>query len=185
MYFPISTLFTTFLFLPCLLGNPINPSGTNPLSTNDAVTIAAINQLLSLFSISLDLQTVDALNNVYAPDAQNGEVGGGDPLVGIPAIIEFYTNTFQNASFKTEHTSDTVYAFDLKRTTAKSISYAEVSYFGPPEFERGGALFVDRSVVFKEKFEHEFVKLKQGWRIKKQVLTILSVEGDKSLLPPR
>ncbi|KAL8784747.1 MAG: hypothetical protein Q9213_003778 [Squamulea squamosa] len=183
MYFPISSLLVSFLFLPCLLGTPINPSGTSPLSNNDAATIAAINQLLSLFSITLDLKTFSQLSNVYAPDAQIGGPGT-PPLVGLPAITDFYTRTFQNASFQTEHTSDTVYAFDLKRTTAKSISYAEVAYFGPADFERGGGLFVDSSVTFRERLENEYVKLREGWRVSRQSLTILSIEGDKSLLQP-
>ncbi|KAL8820376.1 MAG: hypothetical protein Q9223_001398 [Gallowayella weberi] len=184
MYFPISTLFTTCLFVPSLLGAAINPSGTSPLSTTDTNTITAINQLLSLFSISLDLKTFSALSSVFAPDAKLTDSAGGNPIVGLPAILDFYTQTFQNASFQTEHTSDTVYAYDLKRTTAKSISYAEVAYFGPRVFERGGELFVNSSVTFRERFENEYVKLKEGWRVKTQELTIFSIEGDPKLLRP-
>ncbi|KAL8803018.1 MAG: hypothetical protein Q9182_003444 [Xanthomendoza sp. 2 TL-2023] len=183
MYLPISTLFTTCLFIPSLLGAAINPSGTSPLSTSDVNTITSIDQLLSLFSISLDLKTFSTLSSVFAPDAQLGD-GAATPLVGLPAIIDFYTQTFQNASFQTEHTSDTVYAYDLKRTTAKSISYAEVAYFGPAVFERGGGLFVNSSVTFRERFDNEYVKLKEGWRVKTQNLTILSIEGDPKLLRP-
>ncbi|KAI4231417.1 MAG: hypothetical protein L6R40_007739 [Gallowayella cf. fulva] len=181
--FPITTILASFLFLPCLLGSPINPSGTSPLSTNDAVTVVAIQQLLSLFSISLDLKTFSTLSSVFAPDAEISD-DGAEPLIGLPAITDFYTKTFQNASLKTEHTSDTVYAYDLKRNTAKSISYAAVAYFGPAVLERGGVLFSNSSVTFRERFENEYVKLKDGWRVKKQKLTILSIEGPESILKP-
>ncbi|KAL8856141.1 MAG: hypothetical protein Q9178_007266 [Gyalolechia marmorata] len=175
MYFPISTPLFSFFMLPGLLLAQNNTSGTSSLSSNDAITITAINQLLALFSISLDLKTFSDLSSVFAPNVQffDRSGPGGASIDGLPALLDFYTTIFGNASFQTQHTSDTVYAYDFTNTTAKSISYAEVAYFGPAVFERGGGSFVNSSVIFRERLESDYVKLREGWRVKTLSLTIL------------
>lgn len=162
------------LALLTLLPYPGSPQQTNTSTSlrSDADTLAAINQLLSLFSISLDIKDFPALRDVFAPDAQL--TGGGDPITGLPAIEEFYRNTFQNASLRTQHTIDTVFGYNFTATTASSTSYADAVYFGPKVLERGGFLFSNTSVLFREKLQDEYVRVGDGsWKISKQDMQLL------------
>ena len=150
----------------------VSNAQSNSTIADDAGTLLSITQLLSLFSLSLDAKNFPALRDVFAPDAVLD--GGATPITGLPAIEAFYTATFQNASLRTQHTSDTVFGFNLGATKASSVSYASAVYFGPPVLERGGAFFPNQSVVYREKFEDEFVRVESGeWRISRQTLSIL------------
>ncbi|CAF9933681.1 MAG: hypothetical protein HETSPECPRED_008742 [Heterodermia speciosa] len=138
------------------------------LSPRDAITVAAIDQLGSLFSFSLDEKNFAALADVYTANAII-DGGGPNPLRGLPAIQAFYRQTFSNSSLVTEHTVTTVYAYNFTATTAKSKNYADAFYFGKPAQERGGFLFRNQSVVFRERFDNEYVKEKNGaWKISRQ-----------------
>ncbi|KAG7008109.1 hypothetical protein G7Y79_00007g022340 [Physcia stellaris] len=183
---PLISILALLTFLPY----PGSSQGTNTSTStstslrSDANTLDSITQLLSLFSIALDTKNFPALRDVFAPDAQLTG-GGGAPTTGLPAIEDFYRNTFQNATLRTQHTSDTVLGRDFEAATAASTSYASAIYFGPKVLERGGGLFSNSSVVFREKFETEFVRVQDGsWRVSRQDLEILSIEGDISILPP-
>ena len=144
------------------------------LPRDDSITLLSITQLLSLFSISLDTKNFTALGNVFADDAVLNGGGGGNPLTGLPAIEDFYQKTFQNATLQTQHTSDTVFGYNLGPTTASSVSYANALYFGPPVLERGGFLFPDQSVIYREKFQSDYVRGADGaWKIRQQTLFIL------------
>ncbi|KAL8976903.1 MAG: hypothetical protein Q9177_006746, partial [Variospora cf. flavescens] len=177
MQFPNALLSPSILFIAILLpwtgAITGNATTSDPLSSSDVITLASITRLLSLFSISLDIKDFAALRDVFATDAVL--IGGGaEPIMGIDAIEQFYTTTFQNESLKTEHTSDTVFGYNLRETTASSISYASAVYFGPAVLERGGFFFSNSSVVFRERFNNEYVKNAQGaLRISSQQLTIL------------
>ncbi|KAI4173472.1 MAG: hypothetical protein LQ346_008417 [Caloplaca aetnensis] len=181
--------FPTLLLLSTIFSITSSPWTTTAApvrdSTDDATTLAAINQLLSLFSQSLDEKNLAALGDVYTADASIGG-GGAPPLTGLPAIIEFYTATFQDASLKTLHTSDTVLGGNFTETTATSVSYANVYYFGPEVFERGGESFSNSSVIFRERLENEYQRDANGiWKITRQTGPfILSIEGDTSILRP-
>ncbi|KAL9594512.1 MAG: hypothetical protein Q9219_006994 [cf. Caloplaca sp. 3 TL-2023] len=186
-------LFKSFIASLALLGGSFPTTysatftpGPVTLSPYDTITLASIRQLISLFSISLDEKTFDALQYVYTEDALLDGGGGNSTLKGLPAIIDFYRTTFQNTSLKTEHTADTVYGYNFAETTAASSSYAEVAYFGPEIFERGGLLFSNSSVIFRERFDREYRKEASGaWKISRQTgPTLLSIEGDTSLLQP-
>ena len=167
---PLISVLALLTFLPY----PGSSQGTNTSTSlrSDDNTLDSITQLLSLFSIALDTKNFPALRDVFAPDAQL--TGGGAPITGLPAIEDFYRDTFQNASLRTQHTSDTVFGFNFEATTASSTSYANAIYFGPKVLERGGELFSNSSVVFREKLESEFVRVQDGsWRVSKQELQIL------------
>ena len=176
MRLPMAVI-SSSIFLLCFLpwfGAATGNSTSTGLSSSDAITVVSITQLLSLFSISLDLKDFSALRNVFAPDAVLTGGGGADPITGIAAIEAFYTTTFQNQSLKTQHTSDTVYGYNFTDTTASSTSYATVAYFGPAILERGGFLFPNTSVVFRERFDSEYTKNADGaLRISQQALTLL------------
>ena len=167
---PLISILALFTLLP----SPGSTQGnyTSTFLRSDADTLASINQLLSLFSIALDVKNFPALRDVFAPDAQLA--GGGTPIEGLPAIEDFYRNTFQNASLNTQHTSDTVFGYNFSDTTASSTSYANAIYFGPAVLERGGELFSNTSVMFREKLENEYVRVQDGsWKVSKQELQIL------------
>ncbi|KAL8693903.1 MAG: hypothetical protein Q9218_001368 [Villophora microphyllina] len=155
------------------------------LSPEDSIILGAINQILSIFDLALDTKNFDALIDVYAADAVI-DGGGNSSLVGLPAIQNFYRNTFQNASLKTEHTSTTVVGFNFTATTAASTNYADAIYFGPAVLERGGFFFPNQSVIFREKFQNLYVKGSDGaFRISRQTgPQIMSIEGNLDLLPP-
>ncbi|KAL8716737.1 MAG: hypothetical protein Q9181_008394, partial [Wetmoreana brouardii] len=168
--FALFSVIFTGVFLPLTGGAPLNPSSAS-VSATDAVTLASITQLLSLFGLLLDTKNFDALGSVYADDAVFTQGSGNSSLTltGLPAIKDFYRTTFQNASLKTQHTSDTVYGFNFGNTTASSVSYADAVYFGPAVLERGGLLFSNSSVIFREKFENDYVREKGGaWKISRQ-----------------
>ncbi|KAL9013966.1 MAG: hypothetical protein Q9173_001364 [Seirophora scorigena] len=162
-------LFSTLPWTGATTGN----TTTSSIGLADVIFLASIQQLLSLFSISLDIKDFAALRDVFAPDAVL--IGGGaTPITGVDAIEEFYTMTFQNESFKTEHTSDTVFGYNLRETTKSSTSYAAVAYFGPAVLERGGVLFSNSSALFRERFNNEYkVNAHGALRITRQQLTIL------------
>ncbi|KAL8715701.1 MAG: hypothetical protein Q9220_000368 [cf. Caloplaca sp. 1 TL-2023] len=174
MQYSIATIAFTLLTLCLFPWIASAADGSSSISLlSETVTTVAITQLLSLFSISLDFKDFAALRNVFSPNAVL-DGGGGDPITGIAAIEDFYTTTFQNKSLKTEHTSDTVYAFNFTNESASSTSYATAVYFGPEVLERGGALFSNTSVVFRERFDTQYKKIKGGeLRISQQSLTIL------------
>ncbi|KAL8790023.1 MAG: hypothetical protein Q9195_006572 [Heterodermia aff. obscurata] len=178
--------FTSLLFSLLILCTTLLPFTTSILlSPRDAITVAAIDQLNSLFSFSLDEKNFTALADVYTANAII-DGGGPNPLRGLPAIQAFYRNTFSNSSLVTEHTVTTVYAYAFTAITAKSKSYADAFYFGKPAQERGGFLFRNQSVVFRERFDNEYVKERSGaWKISKQTgPQPISLEGDVSILPP-
>ncbi|KAL8867745.1 MAG: hypothetical protein Q9174_005462 [Haloplaca sp. 1 TL-2023] len=178
----LSSLFSITSF-PYTTATPLNARAIRD-STDDATTLAAINQLLSLFSQSLDNKDFESLRDVFADDAQLGG-GGAPPIVGIEDIVEFYTGTFENETLRTLHTVDTVLGANFTETTAASTAYASVYYFGPKIFERGGFLFSNTSAVFREKLSDEYVRDEAGdWRVKFQGLDVLSIEGAASVLRP-
>ncbi|KAI4289979.1 MAG: hypothetical protein L6R35_000741 [Caloplaca aegaea] len=186
MQFPIALLPSIILLMVTLpwTGAIItgNATTSDPLSSSDVITLASITQLLSLFSISLDIKDFAALRDVFATDAV---LTGGGPeiLTGIDAIEEFYTMTFQNESLKTVHTSDTVYGYNLRETTASSFNYATAVYFGPAVLERGGFLFSNSSVIYRERFITQYAKNAHGaLRISRQQFTIFSIEGPVEIL---
>ncbi|KAL8846618.1 MAG: hypothetical protein Q9221_008312 [Calogaya cf. arnoldii] len=186
MQFPtlliLSSLFS-ITSLPWINAAPLTARAI-PDSTEDATTLAAINQLLSLFSQSLDNKDFEALRDVYTEDAVLGGQGT-PPTIGIEAIVAFYTGTFQNETLVTEHTSDTVLGSNFTENTASSSSYANVYYFGPPVLERGGFQFRNDSAQFREKFVNQYRKGHNNhWRISNQDLTILAIEGNTGLLRP-
>ena len=161
--------FTTLLFSLLLSGSLLPQATSIRLSPRDAVTLGAINQLNSLFSFSLDEKNFDALADVYTTDAVLDGGGGNASLVGLPAIQAFYRDTFQNSSLLTEHTITTVYAYNFTPTTAKAKNYADALYFGNPAQLRNGFLFRNQSVVFRERFDREYAKEKNGaWKISRQ-----------------
>ncbi|KAL8926538.1 MAG: hypothetical protein Q9208_002865 [Pyrenodesmia sp. 3 TL-2023] len=180
--------YPTLLILSLILSLTSSP-WTNAVpvrdSTDDATTLAAINQLLSQFSQSLDEKNFAALSDVYTADIDLG-AGGAPTLNGLPAVIDFYTTVFQNESLKTQHTSDTVLGGNFTETTATSVSYANVYYFGPEIFERGGFSFSNSSAIFRERFENGYRRDGNGtWKIARQRGPfILSIEGDTNLLRP-
>ena len=161
--------YLTSLALSITLCSSFLPWATSILlSPRDAITVAAIDQLNSLFSFSLDEKNFDALADVYTANAVI-DGGGPTPLVGLPAIQAFYRKTFSNSSLVTEHTVTTVYAYNFTATTARSKSYADAFYFGKPAQERGGFLFRNQSVVFRERFDNQYVKEQSGaWKISRQ-----------------
>ncbi|KAL8726823.1 MAG: hypothetical protein Q9166_006439 [cf. Caloplaca sp. 2 TL-2023] len=169
--FAILSIILSSVFLPLTNSAPLNPSSASVSAPRDTITLASITQLLSLFSLSLDTKNFDALNNVFSNDATI--VGTGAPhLTGLPAIKDFYRSTFQNTTLITQHTSTIVYGYNFSETTASSISYADAVYFGPAVLDRGvGRLFSNSSVVFREKFENDYVKEESGggaWKISRQ-----------------
>ncbi|KAL8832007.1 MAG: hypothetical protein Q9191_000536 [Dirinaria sp. TL-2023a] len=182
--FSISFLIAAGL-LPGISGASVNgTSSANPAS-NDADAITAISQLLSLFSITLDTKDFSALRGVYASNAILGGDGAAQNITGISAIESFYRAQFGNASVSTQHTSDTVYVSDVTATSARSVSYGNAFYFGPKVLERGGQMFSNQSVVFRERFDNKYSKGEDGWRISLQTgPTVLAIEGDTSLIAP-
>ncbi|KAL9585452.1 MAG: hypothetical protein Q9212_001525 [Teloschistes hypoglaucus] len=160
-------------------GNPVL------LTPEDSITLGAINQILSLFSLALDTKQFGALVDVYAPDAVI-DAGNNNTLTGLPAITDFYNRTFSNASLQTEHTSTTVIGYNFTSTTAASTSYADAIYFGPPILERFGVFFPNQSLVIREKFINQYKKGSDGaFKISRQTGPIvLSIEGDLGLLAP-
>lgn len=143
------------------------------LRNDDLLTVVTATQVLSLFGIALDTKQFANLGEVFAEGAVLSEVGG-NKVTGLPAIVDFYTSAFQNASIITQHKSDTVFVYDLTKKTAKAISYANAVYFGPPALNRGGFLFRNNSVNFYERFDDNFVRGPGGgWKISQRNLTVV------------
>ncbi|KAI4088147.1 MAG: hypothetical protein L6R37_008234 [Teloschistes peruensis] len=181
LFFPTAGL--VFVFSPHtyaqVTGNPVL------LTPEDSVTLGAMNQILSLFSLALDTKMFEALVDVYAPDAVI-DAGNNNTLTGLPAITDFYNRTFSNASLQTQHTSTTVIGYNFTSTTAASTSYADALYFGPPVLERlPGFFFPNQSLIIREKFINQYKKGSDGaFKISRQTGPIvLSIEGDLGLLP--
>ena len=152
-------------FLPPTSCTTLNPPSII-LSPENAVTLASITELLSLFSHALDEKDFAALGSVYTDDVVLSSAGNS--LTGLAAAQAFYTKTFQNATLKTEHTVTTIYGYNFTATTASSLSYADAIYFGPPVFELGGFFFPNQSVNFREKFQNDYVKQNGSWKIVRQ-----------------
>jgi len=150
-------------FLPSIGGAQLEPGVT--VTRDDAVTLAAITQLLSLFSQCLDNKDFNALGDVFADNVVLDQ-GGGFVVNGLPAIEQFYRTAFQNASIATQHTSDTVYGYNFTATTASSTSYANARYFGPAVVNRRGFLFPNQSATYREKFVNQYVRTEgKNWKI--------------------
>ncbi|KAI4276564.1 MAG: hypothetical protein LQ337_002394 [Flavoplaca oasis] len=169
MQFPTFLILSSLFSITSLPGITAVPLATRAIrnSTSDATTFAAIYQLLSLFSQSLDTKDFEALRDVYTEDAVLG--GAGTPaLAGIEPILDFYRTAFANESLVTIHTSDTVLGTNFTETTASSSSYANVYYLGPPVFERAGFLFRNSSAIFREKISNDYVKREGHWKVQRQ-----------------
>lgn len=150
-------------FLSSIGGAQLTPRVT--VTREDAVTLAAITQLLSLFGQSLDNKDFNALGDVFTDDIVLDQ-GGGFVINGLPAIEQFYRTAFQNASIATQHTSDTVYGCNFTATTASSTSYANARYFGPAVVNRRGFLFPGQSAVYRERFVNQYVRTEgKDWKI--------------------
>ena len=157
-----SFVIVNLYLLPSIHGAPVNPSVT------DTVTLAAITQLLALFSQSLDNKNFTALADVFAEDAVL-DGGGPTTVEGIQAIEDTYATIFQNESLRTQHTSHTIYGYNLTPTTASSTSYAEAYYFGPLITNIQGSSFSNQSVVYREKFYSDYAKgADESWKIVRQ-----------------
>ena len=154
--------------LPWTNAAPLTPRAIRD-STSDATTLAAINQLLALFSQSIDLKNFDALRDVYADDATLGGAGTGQ-ISGIEDILGFYKKAFGNETLNTLHTIDTTLGANFTDTTAASSSYASVYYFGPKVLERApGFVFPNSSAVYREKISNDYVKGSDGnWKVSRQ-----------------
>lgn len=197
-------IFSGFL-LSCLASSILLPYiGALQLSPENAVVVGVATQIQSLFSQTLDNKDFGTLGELFTDDAVLDGGGPGSSIVGLPAIEDFYTQTFQNASLKTQHTSDTVYVFNFTTTTASSTSYANALYFGPAVLERGGMLFPNQSVIYRESFETQYRKDASGdWKIYRQTGPVIlvcdaspraeqtltklfgkAIEGEISILPP-
>lgn len=149
--------------LPSIGGAQLVPGVT--VTRDDAVTLAAITQLLSLFSQSLDNKDFNALGNVFADNIVLDQ-GGGFMINGSLAVTQFYRTAFQNASIVTQHTSDTVFGSNFTTNSASSTSYANARYFGPAVVNRRGFLFPGQSAVYREKFINQYVKTEgKVWKI--------------------
>ncbi|KAL8991592.1 MAG: hypothetical protein Q9169_007827, partial [Polycauliona sp. 2 TL-2023] len=176
MQFPTLLILSSLFSIASLPWANAAPLTTRAIrdSTSDATTLAAINQLLSLFSQSLDTKDFESLRDVYTEDAVLGGGDGGGatdtpPLVGIEAILDFYTTTFENETLRTQHTVDTVLGANFTETTASSSAYASVYYFGPKVFERAdGLFFSNSSAIFREKISYDYVKTDCHWKISRQ-----------------
>lgn len=135
------------------------------VTRDDAVTLAAMTQLLSLFGQALDNKDFNALGDVFTDDGVVDQ-GGGFVINGLPAIEQFYRTAFQNASIATQHTSHTVYGCNFTTKTASSTSYADARYFGPAVVKRQGFLFPNTSAVYREKFVNQYVRTEgKNWKI--------------------
>ncbi|KAL9615071.1 MAG: hypothetical protein Q9167_000494 [Letrouitia subvulpina] len=183
MHVPLFPSVSLLFLLFSSLGNSQNDiSGFLP--NNDLLTVVTANQVLSLFGIALDTKQFATLSEVFAVEAVLDDIGEG-ATTGLPAIVDFYTSQFQNASVVTQHKSDTVFVYSLTKTTAKAISYANAVYFGPPTLERGGFLFRNNSVNFYERFDDNFVRGPGGgWKISRRKLTIVT-NGLYTLFDPK
>lgn len=172
MQIPLYSSFPLLLLLFVNIGSSQN-NLSGRLRNDDLLTVATATQLLSLFGIALDIKQFANLGEVFAEEATLTEVGG-NKVIGLPAIVDFYTTAFQNESIVTQHKSDTVFVYDLTKKSAKAISYANAVYFGPPVEDRYGFLFRNNSVNYYERFDDNFVRGPGGgWRISQRKLTIV------------
>ena len=163
------------LFLTVLCSNLLPWAHCLLLSPRNAVTLAAIKELNSLYSFSLDEKNFDTLADVYTVDAvlDGGAattIGGeGNTINGREAIVNFWRKIFSNETVVTDHTVTTLYAYNFTRNTASSKHYADPFYFNNPSQLQGGFLFRNESIVTRERFVNQYVQGKdEEWRISQQ-----------------
>lgn len=143
-----------------------------PTSLNDTETIAAINQGLSLYGFAIDTKNYSALSGVFAPDI-NAQVAP-TPITNLQQYESFLQSDLE--PYKTQHTTTTVFVYDIGPTTAQSASYAQAIYFGQKEL-------LAQTVIFYERFNDEWTKGDDGsWKIAKRSLNIFGVDGNRNIL---
>ena len=133
-----------------------------PVAVADPYVIQAITQKLSLYDIALDTKNFSALSGAFTDDVVANVAPF--PIQGLAAYEAFLQADL--ALSKTQHTTTTVFAYDIKPYTAKSISYADANYFG-----LGSAL--GQTFTFFERFDDVWTKGADGpWKISERSLTI-------------
>ena len=133
-----------------------------PVAVADPYVIQAITQKLSLYDIAIDTKNFSALSGAFADDVVANVAP--TPIKGLAAYEAFLQADL--ALSKTQHTTTTVFAYDIKTSTAKSISYSDAVYFG-----QGSAL--GQTFTYFERFDDVWTKGADGpWRISERTLTI-------------
>ncbi|KAL8775103.1 MAG: hypothetical protein Q9209_000582 [Squamulea sp. 1 TL-2023] len=152
-----------------------NYGGFTAKSASDAATIGTIHNVLALFNYALDTRNFDALRDVYTTDvvARVARV----PTNDLESLMKFYNGTALGNVVVTQHTAHTIFVYDIKPNTAKSISYANAFYFSPLE---EGKLFARDVNSFYERYDDNWVKQPNGqWKIKERSINIY-VSGTSS-----
>ncbi|KAI4122728.1 MAG: hypothetical protein LQ338_005642 [Usnochroma carphineum] len=145
----------------------------------DAMTIASIHSVLALFNLALDAKNFEALHDVYTDDVVARVAR--QPTNNLESLIKFYNGTALG-DVVSQHTSHTIFVYDIASKSAKSVSYANALYFSKPE---EGKFFARDAVTFYERYDDIWAKQPNGqWKIRDRGINIYAQVGNSSLLPP-
>ena len=138
-------------------------AGVPPILTGDTDAIAAINQGLSLYGIAIDTKNFTALSGVFTNNVVT--LVAPTPINSLAPYEAFLSSDL--APYKTQHTSITVFVYDIGPAAAQSVSYSRAIYFG------SGNL-VGQIVTFYERFDDLWSKseVDGSWKIAKRSLEI-------------
>ena len=173
MYLSISILAGLCLLTRATAIDKANSSdlaaGTSPIFTEvppvkvaDPYVIQAITQKLSLYDIAIDTKNFSALSSTFADDVVANVAPF--PIEDLASYEAFLEDDL--ALSKTQHTTTTVFAYDIETSSAKSISYSDAVYFG-----QGSAL--GQTFTYFERFDDVWSKGADGpWKISERTLTI-------------
>lgn len=129
----------------------------------DTDAIAAINQGLSLYAIAIDTKNFSALSGAFTSNVV--ALGAPTPINSLAEYESYLASDL--APYKTQHTSTTVFAYNISPVAAQSISYPQASYFG------SGSL-LGQTFTFYERADDVWSRSEEdgGWRISKRSLDI-------------
>lgn len=131
-------------------------------NVENAEAIAAINQALSLYSIALDTKNFTALSGVFTEDVV-AYIAPGSAINGRAAYEKFLASDL--SPYKTQHLTNTVFAYNIKGTTAESVSYQQAIYIGT------GSL-LGQVVTFYERFDDSWRRVEGRWKSFKRTIDI-------------
>lgn len=139
------------------------------LSTQQAVSIVEIQQVINFFAIAVDQKRWDLLSQVFDPDVTaNFNVPGSPVLHGLPAIVELLRRLEDYPSF---HGQSSHYVDMSNAERPHAITYITGVFFG-----------ADRVYTNYGRYEDDLVHTAQGWRIiSRTYLNTASVGGTNNI----
>ena len=119
---------------------------TAPFSTQDAINVLEIQQMINLYATAADQQRLDLLPQIFTPDViVNFNTPGVPILRGLPALTSFMAAALRDV--KSYHAQSTHYINLTSTTAPRATTYNSATFFFAGEQQRQVVTRLGRLVI--------------------------------------